>query len=527
MNSISDQRHLISRLQDPRCYPHRVKRVRVIETHISWVLLAGRYAYKIKKALNLGFLDYSTLSGRRYYCEEELRLNRRLAPKLYLDVVPIGGASDNLNIGTQPAIEYAVRMRRFAESHLMERQLKLGRISARHMDSLAATLVKFHDNLPRAPAESAYGEPATIHAATKQNSEHLEALLRDEDRMRLVTLKQENCAEFTRCEASMALRNQHGLVRECHGDLHLGNLVLLADEPVPFDGIEFNPGLRWIDVMNEIAFTVMDLLHHGQAEHAFHLLNAYLEGGGDYAGIAVLRYYLAYRAMVRAKVWAIRASQSGLSKRVIQDELAVCRSYLTLAEQMLTRKTPALIITHGLPGSGKSTFSQLALERLPGIRIRSDVERKRLFGLNALDNSAASGVDIYSKAATLKTYAHLVELAGLILDAGWTVIVDAAFLRQEERAKFQKLAHDRAVPFVIASISASNAVLHTRIAIRQKQFQDASEADDSVLHNLQKVLQPLTDEERNRSVEFINDRDQSGLSHAEAWGRLQGLLADS
>jgi predicted kinase len=243
-------------------------------------------------------------------------------------------------------------------------------------------------------------------------------------------------------------------VRECHGDLHLGNVVLIGDEPVPFDCIEFNPALRWIDVMNEIAFTVMDLLHSGRPEFAWRLLNACLEESGDYGGISVLRFYLAYRAAVRAKVCAIRAGQAGVSRRAKSDERVACRNYLVLARQCLGQCRPVMIITHGLPGSGKTTFSQLALEQMGAIRIRSDVERKRLFGLGTLESSRSHVADIYSPEATRRTYARLHELAREILSAGFPVIVDAAFLKQDERDIFRKLAQNMSVPFAIASLHA-------------------------------------------------------------------------
>ncbi len=214
--------------------------------------------------------------------------------------------------------------------------------------------------------------------------------------------------------------------------------------------------------MSEIAFTVMDLQHRSHPEFAWRLLNAYLEANGDYGGIPVLRFYLAYRAAVRAKVCAIRAGQAGLSRLDRTEELAACRSYLALARQSLERFRPALIITHGLPGSGKTTFSQLALQQMGGIRIRSDVERKRLFGLGTLEDSRIVG-DIYGAEATRRTYARLLELARGIMQAGFPAIVDAAFLRREEREAFRQLAESLSVPFAIASLHAGDDTLRERI----------------------------------------------------------------
>jgi len=526
--NYASQRKLVSTLLDISRFPHRVRSVRLIETHISWVLLAGRYAYKIKKALDLGFLNFTTLQARQFYCAEEIRLNRRLAPRIYLDVVPIGGSPVQPELGAQPAIEYAVRMRRFATSKQLDRLLARGKITVQHMDKLAATLAAFHRGLPRAEAGSAFGTPASIHAAAMQNFEQLRSVLKaqaDRDAVAALSLGTEK--EFASCEKYFERRREQGCVRECHGDLHLGNIVLIGDEPVPFDGIDFNPALRWIDVMDEASFLVMDLLHSRRADLAYRFLNAWLEVTGDYAGVFVLRFYLAYRAVVRAKVGAIRAFQHASSSRQQAQALSLCRSYLALAGECFARRRPELIITHGLPGSGKSTFAQAALERMQAIRIRSDVERKRLFGLGPLDDSHSQfGTGIYTEDATRRTYARLLEIARELLDAGFPVIVDAAFPRQEERAPFQKLAQGMGVPFVIASIQASKTTLSERILRRRREACDASEADVGVLQEVQAVQQPLLPHELACSVEFINDTDHNDIASGSAsWGRLDELLA--
>ena len=518
------QGKLITALLDSCRYPHTAETVRLIETHISWVLLAGRYAYKIKKALNLDFLNFTTLEARRFYCNEEIRLNRRLAPKIYLDVVPIGGSPGAPELGAQPAIEYAVRMWRFASSRQMDHLVLHDKVLPVHMDSLAAILARFHGDLPAAETDSAFGSAAAIHSSALQNFEQLQLFLKEHADKKIVDeLHRASEIAYAACEKRFEERRIQGHIRECHGDLHLGNIVLIGEEPVPFDGIEFNPALRWIDVMDEVAFLVMDLLHRRHHGLAYRFLNAYLENTGDYSGIAVLRFYIAYRAAVRAKISAIRASQTGISKHDKADALAACRSYLLLAEASLATHRPALIITHGLPGSGKTTFAQAALERLQAIRIRSDVERKRLFGLAPLaDSRSQVGGGMYSAEATRRTYTRLHELARELLVAGFSVIVDAAFLKREERKQFCELARDLAVPFVIASMQASKATLSARIMQRHK---DASEADISVLENLQAVQEPLLPWECACTVEFNNGEDVNSTVNAPSWSRLDKLQA--
>ncbi|HEY6094155.1 MAG TPA: phosphotransferase, partial [Gallionellaceae bacterium] len=359
------QQRLLAALRAAAPYPHAVRQVRLIETHISWVLLAGSYAYKIKKAVDLGFLDFSTLAARRRCCEEELRLNRRLAPQIYLDIVPLGGSADAPVLGAEPALEYAVRMKRFAGAGQFDRLLARGKLLPQHIDLLARRIAQFHAALPPAAPDSPYGSPSSICAAALQNFAQMRPLLQDAgDLASLDALQHATTAACTALASVMAARRQQGRVRECHGDLHLGNIVLSHGQPLPFDGIEFNADLRWIDVINEVAFTVMDLQQYRRADLASRFLNGWLEESGDYAGLALLRFYVAYRAAVRAKVSAIRLAQAGLTARVRQQALAECRRYLALAQQAWQVNRPALIITHGLPGSGKTFFSQQALERL-------------------------------------------------------------------------------------------------------------------------------------------------------------------
>ncbi len=528
MTDYAAQQRLITALRDAQRYPHAARRVRVIETHISWVLLAGRYAYKVKKAVNLGFLDFTTLDARRFYCAEEIRLNRRLAPQVYLDVVAISGTAEHPRIADphdrRPIIEYAVRMHRFPAANLMDKLLAQNKITVKHIERLAALIGEFHGQLPPA-TDAKFGSTDAILRAARQNFEHLDTLPADvRASWMLNELRDASEAEFAVHERDFTRRLNGGWVRECHGDLHLGNVALIRDDPVPFDGIEFNPELRWIDVMNELAFPVMDLLHRGHPAFAFRLLNSYLAHTGDYAGVVVLRFYLAYRATVRAKVTAIRASQPGQLERAHRVEFADCQSHLALAREVLGGRRPALIITHGLPGSGKSTFAALALERLQGIRIRSDVERKRLFGLAALaDSRALPGRDIYSADATQRTYARLTELARTLLGAGYPVIVDAAFLKYAERMQFRTLAQELSVPFVIASVQAPPTALRARIQNRQEASPDASEANVNVLELLEAVQEPLRADELRSVTVFTNDQ-AGALSASPAWSRLTALI---
>ena len=525
--NYSDQQQLVDALLDPGRYPHPVRAVGLMETHISWVLLAGRYAYKLKKAVDLGFLDFTALDARRFYCEEEIRLNRRFAPQLYLEVIAIGGSPEQPKLGARPAIEYAVKMRRFASAKQMDRLMARGLVTPAHIDSLAATIAAFHVSLPPAEQDSEFGSLESIHAPAVQNFDQLSALLNAADAETLARLRQASEGEYAACMPLFRQRRQDGWIRECHGDLHLGNIALIRGKPTPFDGIEFNAGFRWIDVMNEVAFLVMDLLHHNRPDLAFRFLNGYLQATGDYQGTGVLRFYLTYRAMVRAKVAAIRASQPDTQPYEARSALAACRGHLELAATCLARRRPFLIITYGLPGCGKTTVAQAVLERLQAIRLRSDVERKRLFGLEALDSSRSNiGGGIYNAEATLRTYGRLHDLARSLLADGFPVIVDAAFLRNAEREQFCELAREMAVPFVIVSVRVGESILRQRIMQRLDRARDASEADLAVLKALQVAHEPLQAPELARSVEFVNDGDIAKIAaRTSFWRVLEEMVA--
>lgn len=439
----------------------------VIETHISWVLLTREHAYKIKKPVTLPFLDYGTVEKRRHYCNEELRLNRRFAPELYLDVVELAG-------------EPAVKMRRFPEAQRLDHVSSQGDLSGAQLTQLARDLAAFQGEAAR--ATPGYGTPETIRGDALENFDELERLLPVEVPL-LTRLRTWTEAEWRRREPDFARRHAAGCVREGHGDLHLGNLVLLDDRVVPFDGIEFNENFRCIDVANEIAFTLLDLLDHGRPGLATWLLDAWLEWSGDHDALSVLRFYLVYRAMVRAKIAALR--HAGGRAAADAQEAA---GYLALAARLTLPPAPTLTITCGPSGSGKTHAGSRRLasaEFLHTVRIRSDVERKRLYGLAP---DAASGGAIYAPAATLRTYARLAELAEQALKAGWSVIVDAAFLKRAEREAFRTLAARLQVPFAILAPPATPDEMACRLATRRG---DASEATVAVLEQQLRWMEPL------------------------------------
>jgi uncharacterized protein len=502
-------RDLVRALHEPACYPHPVQRIEHIETHISDVFLTGEFAYKLKKPLDLGFLDFSTLEKRRACCEEELRLNRRLAPDLYLAVVPITGTLTRPRLGGEGvAFDYAVQMRQFAQSGILERVLERGEFTAVHIDQIAELVAAFHAALPRAPSDGPFGNPESIMAPALQNFEQLAPLLEAAaDRAALERLRNWTRAQHTALGSVFAQRLRDGFVRECHGDLHLGNMVLIDDRVRVFDCIEFNPALRWIDVISEAAFLAMDLSHRRRQDFAFRFLNRYLEVSGDYDGVLLLRYYMVYRALVRAKVAAMRSAQANLGPAARHTLQAKCRAHVALAEQLTGAARPVLLILHGLSGSGKTTLSQVVLEAIGAIRLRSDLERKRMLGLpSAARTNSGLGAGLYTAASGIVTYERIANLAGQVLRGGYPVLVDAAFLERAQRQRFRSLARALNVSFAILHAQAKDTTMERRLALRAAAGMDASEATEAVLQWQMRTQEPLAGEEQAETFVFDTDR---------------------
>jgi aminoglycoside phosphotransferase family enzyme/predicted kinase len=511
---MADTLHrLVQSLQDEALYPHPVEYFRVIETHISIILLTGDYAYKFKKPVDFGFLDFSSLARRRYYCEQELRLNRRLAPELYLEVIAVT-AGPALG-GTGEVLEYAVKMREFPQQAQFDHMLADGTLQPAHLDALAVRVAGFHDSVAQARADSDYASVDQVWAPVEENFRQILEQVQDAgERSRLQQLQAWSHKEYERCLPQFVQRKQQGFIRECHGDLHLRNVALVDMQPVAFDCIEFNEALRWIDIMSEVAFMVMDLDDRGQPALASRFLNHWLQYSGDYEGLAVLRYYLVYRAMVRAKVDSLRIHQADVSDSERGSIMQDYRGYLDLAEGYTRPPAPQLLLMHGLSGSGKTTVSQQLLQQLPAIRLRSDVERKRLFGLPP-EARTDSAVDqgIYSQQASDKTYALLASTARQLLQWGYTVIVDAAFLEQSRRHLFRQLARELALPFSIIDCPATVSELRHRLQTRAQDKQEVSEADLQVLeHQLQH--QEELDKQEQAAVISVNTTDPAATRQA-------------
>lgn len=499
----------------PAAYGHPSGPVQLAETHISWVLLAGEFAYKIKKPVDFGFLDFSTLERRQAACQAELRLNRRHAPDLYLAVVPIVGDPRQPRMdGPGTPIEYAVKMRRFDADALFGTMAETGNLLPQHIDALAAHLAAFHDGIAQASASDGHGLPEQQRRAAEFNFTQLRPLLGSPaDSADLDILRTWTEAEYIRLEPRLAQRKRDGFIRECHGDLHLGNIALIDGRPTLFDAIEFSEALRWIDTLDELAFVVMDLEARGCPALAYRLLNQTLEITGDYAGMALFDYYRLYRALVRAKIAALSWQPTGdPAQRAALH--ARCRRYLDYGLRLIQPKPPRLYITHGLSGSGKSQLAARLAETLPAIRLRSDVERKRLAGLSATARSdGALGAGLYGPDMTARTYGRLAELGGILLEAGYPVVMDATFLQREHRETQRHLAERHSARFLILDCQAPPETLRARVRARHLAGTDASEADLAVLDRQTARREPLGGDERGYALVV----DMGGKVSVETW----------
>ncbi len=514
----------IRSLLSPECFPHPADPVELIETHISWVLLAGDFAYKLKKPVDLGFLDFTTLERRAHFCAEELRINRRLAPELYLDVVTLRRAGGRLRFGDQgDIVEYAVRMRRFDQDQQLDRCLDRGDLGATDVDEIAALIGTFHESAATAPDTSDWGTPEAVLRPVRENFAHLGPGLGDVSRERAVAqLRRWTDAVFPVLSPVIADRRHGGRVRECHGDLHLRNMARVGGRIVAFDGIEFDPALRWIDVLSDSAFLIMDLESRGRRGLAWRFLNGWLRITGDFEGLALLRWYLAYRHMVRAKVDAIRLTQPGLEPDEDSRLRGRIDGHLALAMEAAAEPSPVLIIASGVSGSGKSWLAERIAERLPAVWLRSDIERKRLFGLDPTERPGPERVaEIYGPGATRRTYRRLADLAGIVLRAGLNVIVDATYLSRVERESLVALADTLGVPAVILACHAPPAELERRVRRRRQAGRDPSDADLNVLRDQLRRQEPFAMSEP--VIEVLTDET---LDIGELLADIRGRLTE-
>lgn len=479
-------------LLQPAAYPHPVRAVQVVETHISWVFLTGEFAYKLKRPVCFPFVDLRSIERRKFFCAEELRLNRRFAPQLYVRVCPVTLEGDRVRIdGRGEVIDHAVCMRQFAAADELGILLANGQLAPAALAAFGRELARLHATLPRADSGDRWGQPAVVRALLLRNLAECEQEAGRLGTAGTVRSLSRPCAAYIEAaEPWLVQRRAEGQVRECHGDLHAGNIARCDGRLQAFDCMEFEPAFRWIDVAEEIGCLYMDLRARGFRAHAQSFVTGYLDESGDYQACRVLRLYGAHRALVRAKVAALRAADAADPRLREASRKEHC-CYLDGACELLTVQRPRLILMCGLSGSGKSWLAERLALALPAVHLRSDVERKRLGGLAAQQRSGAKiGEGLYSAAMTAATYERLRGCAAEVLGGGLSVIVDATCQLREQRGRLSSLGPACDARVCVIFCHAPAGVLAARIAVRQREATDPSEADRGVLALQQASFQP-------------------------------------
>ncbi len=489
-------------------FAHPTSERRLIETHISCVILTGEFAYKIKKPVDFGFVDYTTLERRKRFCHREVELNQRFASQLYLGVVAIyADESGGIRIGDQyidPAeettdadqvVEYAVKMRQFSQQAIIANRMTHQELTAESVEQFGRSLAQSHATLEAAIPTQKYSHPEQIcHDAMENFEVMLDALAGDSRFVKLERLELWSRSQVEKLTEKFKQRLNQGKVKRCHGDLHLKNIIQLNGQLLAFDGIEFNEQFQFIDVLSEIAFPVMDFFARGRSDLGWRLLNAYLEATLDYEDLDVLRFYLVYRAMVRAKVaWLnpdnhteSRRAQYATAQNPSDPRAGPWDKFIAVAKYFAFVMQPKLSITHGFSGSGKSTIAMQVIDQEGGIRIRSDALRVHLA-------EQFHVTDKYSPAMIEWVYRFLAELADNGLAAGFPIIADGTFLKREQRRLFIDLVDTTAIEFEIIDCHAPFEELCTRL---ENRTDDPSEADVGVLRQQMAYHDPLEQVEK-------------------------------
>jgi aminoglycoside phosphotransferase family enzyme/predicted kinase len=491
-------------LLTPAAYPHPVEAIELVQTHVSWVLLTGSFAYKIKRPVHYAFIDLRAMERRAFFCTEELRLNRRFAAELYVDVcqVTLHEGAAHLN-SPGVVIDHAVRMKQFRRDDELDRLLESGGIEPRELEDFGRSLAGIHERLPVAARNARCGMPDTVRSLVLENLEQcIQADTSGRLSGRLNELRPILVRRLELLETWLARRLADGRVRECHGDLHSRNIVRRDGRLLAFDCMEFDPAFRWIDVADEIAFLLMDLEVLRRPAHAFAFLSGYLVQSGDYEACRVLDLYKAHRALVRAKVTALEsASGSPASPGRDQRAFAQCESYVDGAHAALAERHPQLILMSGVSGSGKTWLANRLAPLLGAIHIRSDIERKRLAKPPPGAQAGTVGEGRYAPEAKARVYEYLVQCAEHALCGGYSVIVDATFGRREDRTRFRELATRVGVGTCVVHCRAAPQILRARVAQRRERGTDASEADLAVLQWQEMHVEPLLASEGLVAVE--------------------------
>jgi aminoglycoside phosphotransferase family enzyme/predicted kinase len=488
----------------PQTYSPRPPAVEVRETHISWVFLAGELAYKLKKPLVFDFLDYGTAERRLEMCREEVRLNRRLAPDLYMGVRGVALHPDGalLTDADDPdAVDFVVEMRRYDERETLASLLARGQLACGQVAGVGRVLAEFHANARRVPADA-----APVLTAERRFDRNLHELLADVEQRgeieRIQALERFAHAFIAAHAATFQRRATEGWIREGHGDLRAEH-VLVGDQVRVVDCVEFDRALRDLDVADDLAFLVVDLAAHGGERFGEMLVRAYRDAGGDPGDDRLIAFYATYRALVRAKVALVRATQLPTGSAARGRESAAARELIALAERFAWRaRLPLLIVVCGPPASGKSHLARVLAERSGLAHLSSDLTRKRLVGVSPTQRA---DTEAYSPEWNERTYGELGRRAASEFAAGRGAIVDATFRHLADRQSFAA-GFDAAGPFLFIECQAPRSVLAERAARRAHDPERVSDADVTIALREQRAWEPLDEVPAPAHIALRTDR---------------------
>ncbi|WP_414574834.1 AAA family ATPase [Anabaena sp. CCY 9402-a] len=484
---------LIQQMLQPGFYPHSIQEpIQLIQTHVSYVLLTGDYAYKLKKPVNFGFLDFSTLEKRQHFCQEELRLNKRGAAELYLEVLPITLEGEQYVLGgTGNPVEYAVKMRQFPQETLLSSLFADDKLKETDLEELGRVVAQYHAKTETNDYIRSFGEVSQIRAAFDENYQQTAKYIGGpQTQAQFDETKAYTERFFAERQELFQRRIQNDYIRECHGDLHLRNICLWQDKILLFDCIEFNEPFRFVDVMFDIAYAVMDLEAQQRPDLSNAYLNTYVEQTGDWEGLEVLPIYLNRQSYVRAKVTSFLLDDPSVPVTVKEEASKTAAKYYKLAWEYTKPKQGKILLMSGLSGSGKSTTAKYLARQTGAIHLRSDAVRKHLGGIPLYERG---GDDLYTPEMTQKTYARLLNLGIILANQGYTVILDAKYDKQELRQEAIAQAQKHQLPLQIIYCTAPLEVVQERLVNRTGDIADATV---DLLASQLKQTEPFTDTEK-------------------------------
>ncbi len=461
---------LIKALLNPQAYPHTPKKVDLIQTQMSFLLLTGDYVYKVKKPVNLGYLDYTTLGKRRFFCHQEVKLNRRLCPEIYLSVVPIVKGKGQICLeGKGKAIEYAIKMRQLPQERMMNVLLQASQVTPEMVTKVAEKLAIFHKKAKTNLEVSAFGEVSTVRKNTDENFTQTEKYIGISISPQKYHHIKHYTDNFLEKNASLFLeRIKQKRIRDCHGDLHAAH-ICFTNGIFIYDCIEFNDRFRYCDVASEIAFLAMDLDHYARADLSYHFITAYIQLSQDKGLTQLLNFYKCYRAYVRGKVESFKLDDPYILTTEKERILAVAQGYFGLAYHY-TRQRPLLFITTGLLGTGKTTLAQALSQRLGLVIISSDVTRKKLAGIPLTEHRFDEfKTGIYSEDFSRRTYDAMLAEAEKLLSQGQSVILDASFKKRTDRLQARKIADKIGADFLVIECILDEEIAKKRLEQRLKE----------------------------------------------------------